>query len=54
VSDFLAGWVAGPDAVRTEEGELRPGLRLAVALTALVFILLPAIVGVLVLLGSLT
>jgi hypothetical protein len=54
VSEFLAGWVAGPDAVRTEEGELRPALSLGLALTALVFMALPAALGVLVLLGSLT
>jgi hypothetical protein len=54
VSEFLAGWVAGPDAVSAANGELRPGLRLAVALTALVFMALPAAIGILVLLGSLT
>jgi hypothetical protein len=54
VSEFLAGWVAGPDAVCAAKGELPPGLRLAVALAALVFMALPAIVGILLLLGSLT
>jgi hypothetical protein len=54
VSEFLAGWVAGPAAVRTEEGQLRPGLSLGLALTALVFMALPAAAGVLILLGGLT
>jgi hypothetical protein len=54
VSEFLAGWVAGPDAVRTEEGELRRGLSLGLALTALVCMALPAALGILVLLGGLT
>jgi hypothetical protein len=53
VSEFLAGWVAGPEAVRTAKGDLQPGLLLAVALTALVFMALPAALGVLVLLGAL-
>jgi hypothetical protein len=54
VSVFLARRVEGPDAVRTAEGDLRAGLQLGLALTAFVFMSLPAALGILVLLGSLT
>jgi hypothetical protein len=54
VSEFLAGWVASPGAVRADEGDLKPGLSLGLALTALALMALPAAIGILVLLGSLT
>jgi hypothetical protein len=54
VSEFLASWVGGPGAVRADEGDLKPGLRIGLALAALAFMILPAAVGILVLLGSLT
>jgi hypothetical protein len=40
--------------VRAVEADLKPGLRLGIALTALAFMTLPAAIGILVLLGSLT
>jgi hypothetical protein len=54
VSEFLASWVGGPGAVCADEGDLKPGLRLGVALAALAFMTVPAAIGILVLLGSLT
>jgi hypothetical protein len=54
VSEFLAGWVAGPEAAGVAKGELRPALSLGLALTALVFMALPAAIGIVLLLGGLT
>ena len=53
MSEFLAKRIAGPVAVRAEEADLRPGRGLAVATAALAFMVLPAAIGLLVLMGGL-
>lgn len=51
MSEVVAMRGAASAAVRAEDGDLRFGLGLAVALTALALMLLPAAVGIWVLVG---
>ena len=50
----MASWVADPDTADDERGELRPALSIFVLLATLGLMTLPALIGVLVLLGGIS
>ena len=53
MSEVMARWAAASATVRAEDGDLRLGLGRMVALTALALMLLPAAIGLGVLVGLL-